>query len=231
MRPARLPFSRPSPISVMRPLVKKSSSPSVSEPLMAKPTLGELWAHLKVLVKKKRRVKRKTPTSPEGCPHARGMILKVEASSSPSSSIGARDFSGRAVEPPLEVLPILVWSPTSRGAAPSPAMLDEVRRDRFGAVGSEDSLLSHVELTAGAVSSILCDSDLRKVDALSVEEALALLLQGIASVSPSALIDPFLYCFSFVNGLFLVLWQLATYAKGLARRASLTKGSAKAVKS
>ena len=31
--------------------------------------------------------------------------------------------------------------------------------------------------------------------------------------------------------LFLVLWQVATYAKGLARRASLTEGSAKAAKS
>ena len=82
---------------------------------------------------------------------------------------------------------------------PSPVMLDEVRRDCFGAVGSEDSLLSHAELTVGAVSSILRDSDLRKVDALSIEEALALLLQGTASVRPSVLVDPFLYCFNFVN--------------------------------
>ena len=55
-------------------------------------------------------------------------------------------------------------------------MPDEVRRDRFGVVWSEDSLLSHAELVVGVVSSILHDSDLRKVDALSVEEALALLL-------------------------------------------------------
>ena len=99
----------------------------------------------------------------------------------------------------LEVLSILVWSLTSRGGVPSPAMLDEVRRDRFGAVGSEDSLLSHAELAAGAVSFILHDSNLRKVDALSVEEALALLLQGTASVCPSVLADPFLYCFNFFN--------------------------------
>ena len=84
------------------------------------------------------------------------------------------------------------------GAAPSSAMSDEVR-DHFGAVGSEDSLLSHAELAVGAVSSILRDSDLRKVDAPSVEEALALLLQGTASIRPSAFTDPFLYCFSFVN--------------------------------
>ena len=79
-------------------------------------------------------------------------------------------------EPPMEVLPILVWSPMSQGVAPPPAKLDEVRRDRLSVVGGEDSLLSHAELAAGAISSFLRDSDLRKVDALSVEEALALML-------------------------------------------------------
>ena len=177
-RPTRLPFLRPSPISVMKPYVSKSSSPSVSEPLIAKPTQGELQARLEVLAKKKRNVKRKPLTSPEGCPPSRGTILKVGASSSPSPAVGAGDSSQRAAKPPLEVLPILVWSPTLRGTAPPPAMPDEVRRDRdrFDAIGSEDSLLSHEELTARAVSSIVHDSDLRKVDALFVEEALALLL-------------------------------------------------------
>ena len=89
----------------------------------------------------------------------------------------------------------------SRGAAPPPAMPDEVtrNRDRFEAAGDEDSLLSHVELAAGAISSILHDSDLRKVDALSAEEALALLLQGTPFVHPSVFVDLFLYCFSSVS--------------------------------
>ena len=54
-------------------------------------------------------------------------------------------------------------------------MPDEVtgNRDRSEAAGDEDSLLSHAELAAGAVSSILRDSDLRRVGALPVEEALA----------------------------------------------------------
>ena len=78
-------------------------------------------------------------------------------------------------------------------------MPDEVRRDRFGAVRSEDSLLSHVELAVGAISSILRDSDLKKVDAMSVEEALALLLKGTTFIRLSVLTDPFLYCFNFVN--------------------------------
>ena len=170
-RPARLPFLRSSPISFMKPPVSKSSSPSVSEPLIAKPTLGELRARLEVLAKKKGSVKRKPSTSPEGYPPARGKILKVGASSSPSSAVGAGDSLRRAAEPPLEVLPISIWSPTSRSAAPLTAMPDEVTgdRDHFEAVGSEDSLLSHTVLTTKAVSSILRDFDLRKVDALSVD--------------------------------------------------------------
>ena len=185
----------------MKPHVSKSFSPSVSEPLIAKPTQGELRARLEVLTKKKRSVKRKPPTLPEGFPPTLGKILKVGASSSPSSAVGVGDSLGRAVEPPLEVLPISVWSPMSRGVVPPPVMLDEVTGDcdRFEAAGTEDSLLSHAEVAAGVVSSILCDSDLRKVDALSVEEALALLLKGTASVRPSAFVDLFLYCLSSVS--------------------------------
>ena len=107
-RPARLPFLRSSPLSVMRPPVSRSSSPSVSEPLIAKPTRGGLQSRLEVLAKKKRSVKWKPPSSLESCPPARGKILKVEASSSPLSVVGAGDSSGRVVKPPLEVLPILV---------------------------------------------------------------------------------------------------------------------------
>ena len=89
----------------------------------------------------------------------------------------------------------------SRGAAPPPTMPDEVmgNRDRFEATRDEDSLFSHAELDVGAVSSILRDSDLRRVGSLPVEEALALLLQGTAFVSPSTFVDLFLYCFSSVS--------------------------------
>ena len=87
------------------------------------------------------------------------------------------------------------------GGTPPPAMPDEVtgNRDRFKAAGDEDSLISHTEPAAGAVSSIACHSDHRKVDALLVEEALALLLQGTTSVRPCAFVDLFLYCFSSVS--------------------------------
>ena len=91
-----------------------------------------------------------------------------------------------------------VWSRTLRGAAPPPTMPDEVtgNHDCPKAARDEDSLLSHAELAARASSSILRDSDLRRVGALLVEEALDLLLQGTASVRPSAFVNHFLYCFS-----------------------------------
>ena len=63
-----------------------------------------------------------------------------------------------------------------------------MRDDRCGAEGGggggggEDSLLTNVELAVGAVSSILLDSDLRKVEGLCFEEALALSLKGTVSV-------------------------------------------------
>ena len=110
----------------MKPHVSSFSSPSVSEPLIAKPIRGELRSRLEVLAKKKRSMKRKSPSSPEGCPLSWGKILKVGAPSSPSFAVGAVDSSGRAAEPPLKVLHISVWSPTLRGATPPFAMPDEV---------------------------------------------------------------------------------------------------------
>ena len=59
---------------------------------------------------------------------------------------------------------------------PSPPIQGDVRNDRFGAERGEDSLFTNAELAARAVSSILRDSDLKKVEALCVEEALALSL-------------------------------------------------------
>ena len=65
---------------------------------------------------------------------------------------------------------------------------EDLGRKHPEADGDEDSLLSNIELAAGAISSILRDSDLKRSGALLVEEALALSLQGVASVSSSVLI-------------------------------------------
>ena len=85
-------------------------------------------------------------------------------------------------------MPITVWSPPAQSAEPSPSKAGESGRKHFEVDGDGDSLLSNVELAAGAVSSILRDSDLERSGALPVEETLALSLQGIASVSSRVLL-------------------------------------------
>ena len=79
-----------------------------------------------MLAKKRRSIKQKTQASPEGCPPAQGKTLKVGVSSLPLSTIGAGDSLGRAVKPPLEVLPISLWIPTSQGDEPPPPMPNDV---------------------------------------------------------------------------------------------------------
>ena len=64
-------------------------------------------------------------------------------------------------------------------------MLGNVGNDCFGAERGEDSLLTNAELTAGAISSILWGSNIKKADVLCVEEALALSLHGAVFVRPS----------------------------------------------
>ena len=59
---------------------------------------------------------------------------------------------------------------------PPPPKRGDAGVDRFEAGVGEDSLLTNAELTAGVVSSILRDSDLKKVGTLRIEEALALSL-------------------------------------------------------
>ena len=80
-------------------------------------------------------------------------------------------------------MPILFWSTPAQSAEPPPSIAEDLGRKCPEADGDEDSLLSNVELAAGAISSILRDSDLKKSGAWPVEEALALSLQGVTSVS------------------------------------------------
>ena len=142
---------------------------------------------------------------------------------------GPKNPSGRTVEPPLEVLPISVWSPLAQNAK-LPPMTPEVKgNDCFGTKGDEDSLLTNSELAAEVVSFILRDSNLKRADAMSVEEALALSLQGAATICPDALICSFHRCFKLsIN--FISFLQKDIYTKNLARRASFFEGSARAVK-
>ena len=117
---------------------------SYDGPPPIKPTKGELLARVETLSRKSQSVKRKTLDSPEkGRPswgkvpklgssssspsthvRARGQVLSPlsEAPRAPSSqprygsAAKARDSSGRVAEPPLEVMPIIVWSPPEQSA-------------------------------------------------------------------------------------------------------------------
>ena len=93
-----------------------------------------------------------------------------------SPTTATKGPSWRAVESSLEVMPISVWNPPTECIEFPPSMSEDVRRDRFGAEGDEDSMLSNAELAVGLISSILRDSDLKKMDALPVEEDLTLSL-------------------------------------------------------
>ena len=97
---------------------------------------------------------------------------------------------GRAVEQPLVVMPITIWNPPAKSVRPPSPRAEELKRKDFETGGDGDSLLLNAELTAGAVSSILKDSDLKRSSVLLVDKALALSLQGVASVSSCILSCP-----------------------------------------
>ena len=80
-------------------------------------------------------------------------------------------------------MPITVWNPLAKSVRPPSSKAKELKRKDFETGGDGDSLLLDVELTAGAVSSILKDSDLKRSSMLPVDEAFALSLQGVASVN------------------------------------------------
>ena len=85
-------------------------------------------------------------------------------------------------------MPITVWSPLAQSTEPPPSRAKELGRKHPEADGDGDSLLFNAELAAGAVSSILKDFNLKRSGALPVEEALALSLKGVASVSSRVLL-------------------------------------------
>ena len=228
--------------------------PSREGPSIVKPTREELQARVESLAKKKRSVKRKAQAPPESSLVIRGKIPRLGASSLSSTTkergssnqvpargqappsmaevskvAGWKNPSGRTVEPPLEVQLIFVWSPPAQNSKLPPTTPEVERSDCFGTEGDEDSLLTNPELTARVVSSILRDSDLKRADAMSVEEALALSLKGVATICPDAFICLFHLCFKlFIN--FISFMQMCTYMKSLVRRASFAEGSARAVK-
>ena len=212
-RSARSAASRPSPLSAMKV--------SLIGPSAANPTKGELLVQLETLSRKPRSVKRKTLGSAEKDRMILAKVLKLGASSSsPSAPIRkleraqsppaealivssshphsrsaakAKSLLGGAVEQPLAVMPLTFWNlPTKSVRSPSRRAEELKRKDPESKIGGDgDSLLLNAKLAEGAVSSILKDSDLERSKALPVDEALALSLQGVASVSSYILLSLF----------------------------------------
>ena len=85
-------------------------------------------------------------------------------------------------------MPITVWNPHAQSVKPPSSRAKELKRKGSETGGDDDSLLLNAELAVGAVWSILKDSDLKRLGALPIEEALAQSLQGAASVSSRILL-------------------------------------------
>ena len=126
-----------------------------------------------------------SPPSPAQEPEQALPPLGLTLLSPPRPDIKAKGLSGAAVAQPLTVLPITVWNPPSDKAKSPPRRTTELKRKKLKpkADAIRDSLLSSAELAAGAVSSILKESDIGGSKELPVDEALALSFRGIASVS------------------------------------------------
>ena len=203
----------PSNLRSVRSSASRSSSASTLgfSPIgltAATPTRGEILVHLGAMSRKPRSVKRKKSSSTEKDRPDSAKIQKLGASptareperaSSPLAEapmvlsppppskpdVEAKSLLGAAVKQPLVIMPITIWNPPSENAKSPPRRAAELKRKKLKPKVDEnkDSLLSNAELAAGAVSSILKDSDLGRLKALLFDEALALSFQGVASVS------------------------------------------------
>ena len=155
---------------------------------------GEILVHLGAAPRKPRNVKRKKPSSTEedrpvsakvqklgesqasreperaSSPLAEApVILSPQISSKPDG--GAKSPLNAAAEKSLVVMPITVWNPPLEKVQSPPRKAAELKRKKPKAKVDENhnSLLSNAELAAGAVSSILRDSDLGRSKAMLVD--------------------------------------------------------------
>ena len=196
--------------SASRPLPPSTLGVSPIGLTAATPTRGEILVHLGAMSRKPRSAKRKKSSSSENDRSVPAKVQKLGASptspirelerassplaeaplvlSSPPPSkpdVEAKSLLGAAVEQSLTIMPIIVWNPPSKNAKSPPRRAAELKRKKSKPKVDENkvSLLSNAELAAGTISSILKDSDLGRSKGLPVDEALALSLQGVASVS------------------------------------------------
>ena len=204
-------------LHALRPSPPPSKKVSPIGPSTATPTRGEVLAQLETLSRKPRSVKRKNSGFANKDRPALAKVPRLGASSSslsvlaqnservqspaaeapivlgsqpPSTPVAkAKNLLGGSAEQPLVVVPITIWNPPTESVGSPPRRAEELKKKASKSKTSEDgdSLLLNAELEAGAVSSILRDSDLGRSKVLPVDEALALSLQGVTSVSPFVL--------------------------------------------
>ena len=132
------------------------------------PKLGASSSSPSTLVRKPERVQSPPAEAPT--------VLSSQPRS--GSAAKAKGPLGGAVEQPLAVMPITVWNLPTKSVRSHSRRAEELKRkDPESEIGGDgDSLLLNAKLAAGAVSSILKDSDLKRSSALLVDEALALSL-------------------------------------------------------
>ena len=122
---------------------------------------------------------------PERDPPSLAEVPPVLGPLPPSEPIAeARNPSGEDGIQSLAAVPITVWKAPSENAKSPPGKSAEPRRrTKPTTAENKDSLLSNAKLAAGAVSSILKDSDIVRSKELPVDEALVSSFQGFALVS------------------------------------------------
>ena len=194
--------------SSLRSVALRRSPPSTMKvspigPSAANSTRGELLDQLETLSRKPQSVKQKTlgsaPKLGASSSSPSTHVRKPERAQSPpteapialssqphSRSVAkAKSLLGGAVEQQLAVMPITVLNPPMKSVrSPSRRAEELKRKDPESKIDDGgDSLLFNAELAVGTLSSILKYSDLERSNALSVDEALALSLKGVASVS------------------------------------------------
>ena len=196
--------------TVSRPLPPSTTGVSPIGLTAATPTMGEILVQLGALSRKPRSAKRKKSSSTEKDRPVPAKVQKLGASPTSSTreperapspaaeanlvlsspppfkpDAEAKNLLDAAVEQPLAVMPITVWNPPLESVRSPPQRAAEPKRKKQKPKvdEDEDSLLLNAELVVRVVSSILRDYGLGRSKALPVDEALALSLQGVASVS------------------------------------------------
>ena len=136
------------------------------------------------------------PPSPVQEPKQALPTLDLTLLSPPRPDAEAKGLSGLDVGQPLTVLPMTVQNPPSDKAKSPPRRTTELKRKKLKpkADANKNSLLSSVELAAGAISSIILESNDGSLKELPIDEALGLSFQGMASVSLQLCLLSCLFC-------------------------------------